>query len=144
MSKSTTRLSLYATHFQPNNNTRKMSTPAASKFFAIVAGVGAGTGRSVALKFASTYPVVLLARNPANYTFIVEEIQANGQKALGIQTDISDPASVKKAFEEIAAHEEFGKGRKLAAAVYNAGGGARKPFLELKLDELEQGWGSNG
>jgi hypothetical protein len=49
---------------------------------------------------------------------------------------------VKSAFAEI--EKEF-KGKKLAAAVYNVGGGfVRKPFLELTQDEYEAGYRANG
>jgi len=115
---------------------------AASNFYSIVAGVGAGTGRSVALKFAKTYPVVLLARNPANYESVVKEIQSSGGHAIGISTDVSSPSSVKDAFAEI--EKEF-KGKKLAAAIYNVGGGfVRKPFLEMSLEEYVGGYEANG
>jgi NAD(P)-dependent dehydrogenase (short-subunit alcohol dehydrogenase family) len=132
----------------------------ASNFYSVIAGVGAGTGiyslsllelhtlthisagRSVALKFAKTYAVALLARNPANYESIVEEIKAAGGQAIGISTDVSSESAIKGAFEEI--QKEF-KGKKLAAAVYNVGGGfVRKPFLEMTLAEYEGGYKSNG
>jgi NAD(P)-dependent dehydrogenase (short-subunit alcohol dehydrogenase family) len=100
------------------------------------------TGRSVALKFAKTYPVALLARNPANFESIVKEIKAAGGQAIGISTDVTSASSVQNAFAEI--QKEF-EGKKLAAAVYNAGGGFnRKPFLELTLKEYEAGYESNG
>merc|ERR1711939_406491 len=54
---------------------------AAGNFYSIVAGVGAGTGRSVAIKFAQTYPVALLARNPANYESIVKEFKGKNLAA---------------------------------------------------------------
>jgi len=115
---------------------------ATSNFYSIVAGVGAGTGRSVALKFAKTYPVALLARNPANFESIVKEIKAAGGQAIGISTDVSSESSVKNAFAEI--QKEF-KGKKLAAAIYNVGGRfVRKPFLEMSLEEYEAGYASNG
>lgn len=115
---------------------------ATNNFYSIVAGVGAGTGRSVALKFAKTYPVVLLSRNPANYESIVKEIKASGGEAIGISTDTSSASSVKDAFAEI--QKEF-RGKKLAAAVFNVGGGfVRKPFLELTQEEYEGGFKSNG
>lgn len=99
-------------------------------------------GRSVALKFAKTYPVVLLARNPANYESVVKEIQSSGGHAIGISTDVSSPSSVKDAFAEI--EKEF-KGKKLAAAIYNVGGGfVRKPFLEMSLEEYVGGYEANG
>jgi NAD(P)-dependent dehydrogenase (short-subunit alcohol dehydrogenase family) len=94
------------------------------------------------LKFAKTYPVVLLARNPDNYESIVKEIKSSGGQAIGISTDVSNSASVKNAFAEI--QKEF-KGKKLAAAVFNVGGRfVRKPFLELTEEEYTAGYESNG
>ena len=107
----------------------------ASKFFAVIAGVGPGTGRSVALRFAREYPVVLLARRPESYEDVVKEVESAGGRALGIRTDTSDPASVKAAFAKI--KEEL-PDQKLAAAVFNASAGfAIKPFLELELKDLQ-------
>lgn len=63
------------------------------------------------------------------------EINNSGGKALGIPTDTSDPASVKSAFQTIAA--EF-PDVKLAAAVYNVGAGrSLSPFLDMKLEDLD-------
>jgi NAD(P)-dependent dehydrogenase (short-subunit alcohol dehydrogenase family) len=99
-------------------------------------------GRSVALKFAKTYPVALLARNPANYESIVAEINAAGGKAVGISADVSSPESVENAFARIS--KEF-QGKKLAAAVYNVSGRlARKPFLEATLEDYESSFASSG
>lgn len=96
----------------------------------------------MAIKFAKTYPVVLLARNPTNYESIVQEIKSSGGHAIGISTDVASESSVKNAFAEI--QKEFG-GKKLAAAVYNVGGGfVRKPFLELSLAEYQAGYEANG
>ncbi|KAL9013793.1 MAG: hypothetical protein Q9173_001537 [Seirophora scorigena] len=114
-----------------------MSSP-----FAIVAGVGPGTGATVARKFAASYPVALLARNPANYEDAVKDIKAAGGKAIGIPTDVTDATSMKDAVTKI--QEEFG-GDKCAAAVFNVGGKfIRKPFLELNQEEFESGWEANG
>jgi len=130
------RLQLHRQHL------RSANMAAASNFFSIVAGVGAGTGRSVALKFAKAYPVILLARNPQNYESIVSEIKSSGGHAIGISTDVSSPQSVSSAFAEI--QKEF-KGKQLAAAVYNVGGRfIKKPFLELTLEEYEAGYEANG
>ncbi|OIW27269.1 NAD(P)-binding protein [Coniochaeta ligniaria NRRL 30616] len=107
----------------------------ASKFFAVVAGVGAGTGRSVALKFAQTYPVVLLARKPESYNSIVEEIKAAGGRAIGISTDTADRKSVDAAFATI--KKEL-PDQKLAAAVFNASTGlSRKGFLDQTPEDFE-------
>jgi NAD(P)-dependent dehydrogenase (short-subunit alcohol dehydrogenase family) len=83
-------------------------------FYALVAGAGAGTGRSVALRFAKAYPVVVLARNPSSYSAIVSEIQQQGGEAVGVSADTSDAASVKAAMESIKG--KLG-GRGLAAAI---------------------------
>ncbi|KAI9828119.1 MAG: hypothetical protein M1832_003646 [Thelocarpon impressellum] len=114
----------------------------ASKSFAIIAGVGAGTGACIARRFAKAYSVVLLARNPDNYNPLVKEINDAGGKAVGISADAADADSVKSAFGQIS--KEFA-GAPLAAAVYNVGGRfVKKPFLELSLDDFEAGWEANG
>ncbi|KAK4180340.1 hypothetical protein QBC36DRAFT_320378 [Triangularia setosa] len=112
-----------------------------SKFFAIIAGVGAGTGRSVALRFAKSYPVVLLARNPQSYSDIVSEITSSGGQALGISADTSDADSLASAFKTI--KDEL-KDQHLAAAIYNVGSGfAVKPFLDFTPSDLEASLSSN-
>lgn len=116
--------------------------------FAIIAGVGPGTGASIARKFAAAYPVILLARNPANYEAVVSEINQSGGKAAGISADVSDEESMKKAFSKIKNDYVTGKDGSeghLAAAVFNVGAGfVRKPFLELTTEEFEGGYKSNG
>lgn len=110
----------------------------AAKAFAVVAGVGEGTGASVARKFAAAYPVALLARNPANYESLVEEIKKSGGQAIGISTDVSKPESVKAAFDKI--QQEF-KGATCAAAIFNASGRfVRKSVLEMSVDDFSAGW----
>lgn len=100
------------------------------------------TGRSVALKFSKKYPIVLLSRSASSYEEIVSEIKASGGQAFGVATDVTDSASTGKAFEAI--QKEMGDA-KLAAAIYNVGGGfVRKPFLELTEKEFTAGWASNG
>lgn len=100
------------------------------------------SGASVARRFAKTYSVALLARNPANYEPLVKEINDAGGKAIGISTDCADGQAVKAAFDQI--KKEVGSG-KVAAAIYNVGGRfIRKPFLELSEDEFESGWVANG
>nr|KAK5446787.1 hypothetical protein LTR18_002364 [Exophiala xenobiotica] len=112
------------------------------KAWAIVAGVGPGTGASVARRFAQKYSVALLARNPSNFEPLVKEIEAAGGKAVGISTDCADGKSVKSAFEQL--KKEMGDAS-LAAAVYNIGGRfVRKPFLDLSEDDFEAGWEANG
>lgn len=110
----------------------------ASKSFAVIAGVGPGTGASVARKFALAYPVALLARSPENYESLVSEINAAGGTAIGISTDVSSAASVKSAYEKI---EQEWKGAACAAAVFNASGRfVRKSVLELTEEEFVAGY----
>ena len=84
----------------------------------------------------------MLARKAANFEPIVQEINNNGGLAIGIGADTSDAASLKSAFEQLKEH--MGDAR-LAAAVYNVGGGiVRKPFLELSEDDVNAAWASSG
>jgi NADP-dependent 3-hydroxy acid dehydrogenase YdfG len=78
----------------------------ASKLIAVVAGVGPGTGASIAKKFAAKYPVVLLARKATSFEALAKEINDQGGKALGVETDVSDEKSVLNAVEKI--KSEFG------------------------------------
>jgi NADP-dependent 3-hydroxy acid dehydrogenase YdfG len=77
-----------------------------SKLITIVAGVGSGTGASIARKFAATYPVVLLARKTESYEGLAKEINENGGKAIGISTDVANSQSMRNAVEMI--KKEFG------------------------------------
>lgn len=89
----------------------------------------------MALKFAKAYAVVVLARNAESYRDIVSEIKQSGGHAVGISADVVDPNSVNSAFETI--KKEL-PGSKLAAAVYNVSGGfVKKPFLDLKINDID-------
>lgn len=112
-------------------------------FYAIVAGVGPGTGRSVAIRFSEAYPIVLLARQPESYNDVVTEINEAGGKAIGITADATDESSLKAAFETI--KKEL-PGLKLAATIYNVRPNSRpsrKPFLELTLNDLDTSLNGN-
>lgn len=73
------------------------------KLFAVVAGVGPGTGAALVRKFASSYPVVLLARKEESLKPLVQELNDSGRSAMGIATDVSVRSSVQEAFEKIKA-----------------------------------------
>lgn len=108
-----------------------------SQPFAVVAGVGPGTGASVARRFAKAYPVVLLARNETSFKDLAQQINSAGGNAIGISADVSSAESVKAAFAQI----EKELGSQCAAAVFNAAGGmVRKPFLEVTEKEFASGW----
>lgn len=117
---------------------RSMASSTNTKPWAVVAGVGPGTGASVARKFGREYPIALLARSAEHLEPYVKEINDAGGKAIGISTDVSDAGSVKAAFAKIEA--EFGSGG-AAAAVFNAGGGfIRKGLLDLSEEEFTLGY----
>ncbi|SCO82665.1 probable short chain dehydrogenase [Fusarium oxysporum] len=110
---------------------------ASQRFYAIVAGAGSGTGRAVAIRFSKAYPVVLMSRKPESYEDIVKDIRQAGGQAFGVATDATDVSSLDSAFEKI---QQALPDHKLAAAVYNVNAGfARKPFLEMGLDDLQTG-----
>lgn len=106
--------------------------------YIVVAGVGPGTGASVARRFAKEYPVVLLARGNDKFDSLAKEINEKGGKAIGISADVSNAESLKSAFQQI--EKEF-PGANCAAAIFNAAGGmVRKPFLEVTEKEFSSGW----
>ncbi|EEU38223.1 uncharacterized protein NECHADRAFT_34599 [Fusarium vanettenii 77-13-4] len=108
---------------------------ASKSFYALVAGVGPGTGRATALRFAQKYPVVLLARRPESYEEAVADIKKAGGQAIGITADVSDPTNLKNALASI---DKELPGSRLAAAVFNVNSGfAKKPFLELKVEDID-------
>ncbi|KAM5434244.1 hypothetical protein MferCBS31731_006738 [Microsporum ferrugineum] len=114
----------------------------ATKAIAVIAGVGPGTGASIARRFSRTYPVALLARNPKNYEGVIEDITSSGGQAIGIRADVSNASDVKQAFADI---DRAFPGSLLAAAIYNVGGGLTvKPFLELSEDDFTQGFKTTG
>ncbi|KAL6815076.1 hypothetical protein J3E69DRAFT_370560 [Trichoderma sp. SZMC 28015] len=105
------------------------------RFYAIIVGIGPGIGSALAFQFAKFYPVVLISRNSSSYESIVTDIKANGGHAMGITADASDLNSIDAAFGRI---ERDMHGANLALAAYNARGPfARKPFLELKVEDLQ-------
>lgn len=111
---------------------------AATKPIAIIAGVGSGTGASVARRFAQSYPVVLLARSPSNFNPLVDEINQSGGEAFGISTDVSNEESVKNAFVKI---KEVHGAAPVAAVVFNASiRPSRKPFLESTAEDFRLGY----
>ncbi|KAJ5690447.1 Oxidoreductase short chain dehydrogenase/reductase family [Penicillium macrosclerotiorum] len=106
----------------------------ASKALAVIAGVGPGTGASIARRFAKSYSVVVLSRSPGSYEPLVNEINSSGGQAIGISTDVSDRNSVNAAFDQI---EKQFPDSILAATIFNPGGGfVRKPFLELTTEDF--------
>jgi NAD(P)-dependent dehydrogenase (short-subunit alcohol dehydrogenase family) len=117
------------------DRTTVMST---TKPIAIIAGVGSGTGAALARRFAQSYPVVLLARDPSNFESLASEINQAGGQAIGISMDVSDEKSVEIAFMKI---KEVHGAAPVAAVVFNASTRpARKPFLESTAEDFKLGY----
>jgi NAD(P)-dependent dehydrogenase (short-subunit alcohol dehydrogenase family) len=97
---------------------------------ALVTGAGSGVGRSAALALAADgYHVVLAGRRA---DALAETIDMSGSDhMLAVPTDVSDPASVARLFDEIAA-----KCGRLDVLFNNAGGGTPSTnFGDLTLEQ---------
>jgi len=82
----------------------------------VVAGVGSGLGRSIALASAREgADVVLAARTAARLDEVAKEVAALGRRALPVPTDLADPEAVEHL--TATATDEFGH---VDALVYNA------------------------
>jgi len=104
---------------------------------AVIAGVGPGTGASLAEAFARIgYSVALLARREESLKPVEQSITSAGGKAVSFpSTDVSDADSIKQTFKAIS---EKLPGD-VEVAIFNASGSfARKPFLELVPEDLEK------
>ncbi|KAI5370362.1 putative short-chain dehydrogenase/reductase SDR, NAD(P)-binding domain superfamily [Septoria linicola] len=105
----------------------------------IIAGVGPGTGASVARRFASKYTTILLARNIDNLESIERSITDKGGRAKSISADVSSPESISRAFDKI--KQEFPDAT-CAAAVFNATGPfVKKGILDITVEEFDAGYG---
>ncbi len=68
----------------------------------VVTGASAGNGRAIARAFADAgCDVGLLARDPGRLAAAVSEVQARGQRAHAVPTDVADAAAVDHAAGEI-------------------------------------------
>ena len=97
----------------------------------VITGAGVGLGRALARRFAAEGErVVLLGRTNDSIQAAAQEI---GERAQAIQCDVSSPAAVKAAFEEIARHQ-----RRIDVLVNNAA--VYEPFMvaEATDDQIMQ------
>jgi NAD(P)-dependent dehydrogenase (short-subunit alcohol dehydrogenase family) len=95
---------------------------------ALVTGGGSGIGKASALALAREgFAVVVAGRRPEPLNAVVGEIEKLQVKALGVPTDVSDPASVEALFAK--AKATFGR---LDVLFNNAGFGAAAQIEDLE------------
>jgi 3-oxoacyl-[acyl-carrier protein] reductase len=69
---------------------------------AVVTGAGRGIGRAIALKFADEgADVVCVSRTVENSQKVANEVKAKGRRSWAVAVDVSDPAGVNAAAEQI-------------------------------------------
>jgi len=106
---------------------------ASTKKIAVVVGVGAGLGTSLAKRFAAGgYSIGLIARKMSNLEPVQKELEQHGQTALCIEADASDAKSLHQAFDVI--KTKLGDPEVL---LYNAGAARFCGILDLKAEDLQ-------
>jgi NAD(P)-dependent dehydrogenase (short-subunit alcohol dehydrogenase family) len=97
----------------------------------VVAGIGPGLGRSIAIRSAEQgADVVLAARTQSRLDEVGSEIKALGRRALAVPTDITDPSAAERLMQATLA--EFGRAD---ALVLNAL--AMPPIKDLLVVDLD-------
>jgi NAD(P)-dependent dehydrogenase (short-subunit alcohol dehydrogenase family) len=106
----------------------------------VVAGIGPGLGRSIALASAREgADVVLAARTASRLDEVAKEVAALGRRALAVPTDVADPEAVERLTE--AALGEFGR---VDALAYNAlAMPPIKPLSAVPLEALQTAFDAN-
>lgn len=100
---------------------------------ALVTGASGGLGRHFAGVLADAgATVAVAARRMDKITETVADIEAAGGKALGIEMDVTDKASISRAFEAVA--EEAGT---VTVLVNNAGVAVGKAALDLSEEDWD-------
>ncbi len=103
---------------------------------AVISGVGAGLGASLVRKFAREgYQVGMFARSPGYIQDLAAELQQNGQTALAVPADITDPQQVAQGFAQV--RDQLGP---VDVLINHAGNAAWKDFLKLTPQDFEQSW----
>jgi NADP-dependent 3-hydroxy acid dehydrogenase YdfG len=105
---------------------------------AVVVGVGAGTGASLARRFASDYAIALMARNGDYLRSLGDELRAADGVALEAPADVGDASAVAAAFATI--RERLGDPDLL---LYNAGSGTFGTIVDITPAQYEAAWRVN-
>jgi len=101
---------------------------------ALVTGGNGGIGLGMAQGLAKAGArVIIAARNAQKSAAAVESLKALGSDSFALSLDVTDEASVQKAFDEVAA-----RCGRLDILVNNAGTTVRKPVDQLALAEWHQ------
>lgn len=106
---------------------------------AVITGGASGFGRETALRFAQEgAAVALLDLNREGAQKVAQEIEKNGGQAWAVEVDVSQEASVKKAFQE--ALQKLGV---IDILINCAGYGRSAKIQDLTLDQWNQLLGVN-
>ncbi|MBE7383840.1 MAG: SDR family oxidoreductase [Leptolyngbya sp. SIO1E4] len=97
----------------------------------LITGASQGAGKATALRFATGgWDVTLAARNPARLDAVAQQIQAMGQQALAVPTDVGKAEQVATLVEKSIA--TFGQ---IDALINNAGICLTGPIENTSLDD---------
>lgn len=111
-----------------------MSEPLAGKV-AFISGGSRGIGRATALKLASAGAdvAILYYNSHEEAEAVCDEIRGMGRRALAVQADVANPASVEEAFAEFKKHFD-----RVDFLISNAALGVLKPALEMTLKHFRR------
>jgi 7-alpha-hydroxysteroid dehydrogenase len=101
---------------------------------ALITGAGRGIGAGIARGFAEVgAAVAVMARTQADVDAVAHEIEAAGGRALALSADVKDFDSLPGVIERTVEH--FGG---LDILVNNAGGEISPPFLDTRVDHIQE------
>ncbi|KAG8937695.1 hypothetical protein FRC03_007923 [Tulasnella sp. 419] len=109
----------------------------------VVAGVGngTGTGASTARLFAKNgYRVAVVARNPDSLQKLADDINSSGGEAAPFPIETYTHDNVKSVFDAI---KKQWPNDEIRAALWNAGAGVWKPFLDVTESDIRQSLENN-
>jgi len=95
----------------------------------IITGPTSGIGRATAFELAKHGTVVLVGRDPRKLDEVQNAIERKGQHAVSVVCNLADPASVRRAAEEIIALN-----LPISGLVNNAG------IMQMRPTQTDRGW----